>query len=58
MKCMKCDEELVPTKTVLTYLGHQMTYDFPRCPKCGQVFVPEDIARGKMREVEITLEDK
>ena len=58
MKCLRCNEELVPTKTNLTYLGHQMTYKFPRCPKCGQIFIPEDIVKGKMREVEITLEDK
>lgn len=58
LKCMKCNEYLVPTKTLLKYLGHQLTYDFPRCPVCGQVFVPEDIAKGKMHEVEMTLEDK
>ena len=58
MKCLKCDKELVMTKTELTYLGHTMTYDFPRCPSCGQVYIPEDVVRGKMREVEITLEDK
>ncbi len=58
LKCVKCNEYLVPTKTLLKYLGHQMTYEFPRCPVCGQGFVPEEIARGKMREVETTLEDK
>ncbi|MGI6218054.1 MAG: DVU_1557 family redox protein [Coriobacteriales bacterium] len=58
MKCLRCNEELVESETVLEYLGHQMKYDFPRCPKCGQVFIPEDIVRGKMREVEMMLEDK
>ena len=58
LKCMKCNEFLVPTKSLLKYLGHQMTYEFPRCPVCGQVFVSEEIAKGKMSEVEMMLEDK
>ena len=58
IKCLRCNEYLVPTKTLLKYLGHQMTYEFQRCPVCGQVFVTEEIAKGKMHEVEMTLEDK
>ena len=58
LKCMKCNEYLVPAKTYLSYLGHQLTYEFPRCPVCGQVYIPEEIATGKMRELEKTLEDK
>jgi DNA-directed RNA polymerase subunit RPC12/RpoP len=58
MKCAKCDKELVLEPTLLTYLGHTMTHDFPRCPSCGQVFIPEEIVDSKMREVEISLEDK
>jgi hypothetical protein len=30
----------------------------PRCPNCGQVYVPEMLAMGKMLEVEKALEDK
>jgi Zn-finger nucleic acid-binding protein len=29
-----------------------------RCPRCGLTWVPEEIALGKMAEVEKTLEDK
>jgi hypothetical protein len=32
--------------------------DLLRCPKCRQVFIPEELARGKMSEVEKLLEDK
>ena len=58
LKCVKCDVYLVTNKTFLRYLGHQLSYDLPKCPVCGQVFVPEEIATGKMHEVETTLEDK
>lgn len=58
MKCLKCDAELQPEEVTLTYLGYDMTYTLPRCPKCRDVFIPEDIARGKMKEIEACLEDK
>lgn len=32
--------------------------DLPVCPSCGQVFVPEELALGKMAAVEKALEDK
>jgi hypothetical protein len=32
--------------------------DLPKCPKCGQVLITEDLALGKMAEVEKLLEDK
>jgi hypothetical protein len=39
-------------------MNHQFRYDFPRCPVCGQVYISEEIVNGKMKEVEIALEDK
>lgn len=56
--CMKCGLELVPQKKALHYLGHKITQDFPACPKCGAVYIPEDVVREKMRSVEETMEDK
>ena len=58
LKCLKCNEYLIPTKTNLKYLGHKLSYELPCCPKCGKVFVSEEIAKGKMHEVETELEDK
>jgi hypothetical protein len=29
-----------------------------RCPVCGLAYVSEELARGRMREVEKALEDK
>jgi hypothetical protein len=40
------------------YLGHQFTTDLPHCPECGMVLVTEELALGKIAEVEQLLEDK
>lgn len=56
--CEKCQLPLAVGKTRLTYQGVNFEAELPRCPRCGQVFVPEDLALGKMHELEITLEDK
>ncbi len=57
-KCRKCDRELVLKKTVFTYLGHTFSHEVPTCPKCGKVYICEELAEGKMSEVEQVLEDK
>jgi len=57
-KCCKCGMELVSKKTVLSYLGHTVAHEVPTCPKCGKVFIPEELAEGRMAEVEQQLEDK
>lgn len=56
--CCKCDMVLERAKTQLSYLGHEFTTEALRCPVCGQVFIPEELAAGRMAEVETTLEDK
>ncbi len=57
-KCARCHEELVLKKTVLVYLGHTIAHEVPTCPKCGKVCVSEELAEGRMSEVEQQLEDK
>jgi hypothetical protein len=42
----------------VAYLGNAYPVDLLRCPQCGLVFVPEELALGKMVEVEKALEDK
>lgn len=56
--CCKCQKELVLCKTQFSYLGHAFSAEVPRCPTCGEVFVSEELAKGRMSEVETTLEDK
>lgn len=56
--CARCRVDLVIRKVDVSYLGSSFPVDLPVCPQCGQVFVPEALALGKMVEVEKTLEDK
>jgi hypothetical protein len=44
--------------TQFNYLKRSFRHKALRCPSCGQVFIPEELARGRMRDVEKTLEDK
>ena len=56
--CLKCNCALEYEITNMHYMGHKLSEKFLRCPKCKQVYIPEDIALGKMAEVEASLEDK
>jgi len=56
--CAKHGVELVPKKVQLAYQGHSFPVDMLACPVCGQALVSEDLARGRMLEVEQTLEEK
>ena len=56
--CKKCDVELAMKSVRLDYLGHSVANDFLCCPECGVIYIPEDIASGKMQKLEMTLEDK
>jgi hypothetical protein len=56
--CSQCGEPLVPGKVTVAYLGSAYPVDLLKCPKCGLVLVTEELALGKMVEVEKTLEDK
>lgn len=57
-RCRKCDVPLVPQKVVFEYLGHSVSHELPKCPRCGRVLIPAELAEGKMAEVETMLEDK
>ena len=56
--CGRCKVPLVMRKAVFSYLGRDVTHEVSRCPECGKVFIPKDLAEGKMAEVEGLLEDK
>jgi hypothetical protein len=56
--CTKCSLPLERAKVAVSYLGNEFPVDLLKCPGCGLVFVPEDLALGKMAEVEKLLEDK
>ncbi len=56
--CAKCGVPLEMQKVEVGYMGSKYPVNLPRCPRCGLVFIPEQLALGKMAEVEKLLEDK
>jgi len=56
--CRKCGKPLQTKKMVFEYIGNNISYELPACPDCGFVFVPKDLAEGKIAETEVLLEDK
>jgi predicted RNA-binding Zn-ribbon protein involved in translation (DUF1610 family) len=56
--CVQCNIPLQPGKVSLSYLGNTFPTDMLKCPRCGQVYIPEDLVLGRMLEVELALEDK
>jgi len=56
--CAKCGQPLEVSKVDVSYLGSSFQVDLLKCPQCGLVLVPEELALGKMAEVEKALEDK
>lgn len=56
--CTLCDELLVPRQITLSYLNSSFPVELPACPVCGQYFIPEELATGKILHVEKSLEDK
>ena len=58
MICLKCNVELAPSKVNLDYLGNRVVHEFLVCPKCGNLYIPENIVNDKMLKLESKLEDK
>lgn len=56
--CALCNRELQAIKTHFNYLGHSFQVEMPCCPECGQIYIPEELALGRIAQVESELEDK
>ncbi|MCU0493926.1 MAG: hypothetical protein MUD01_20235 [Chloroflexaceae bacterium] len=56
--CGRCQVPLQVRRVNVAYLGNAFPVELLRCPQCGLTFVPEELALGKMAEVEQALEDK
>lgn len=56
--CDKCAKALISEKVKVRYLGGNFEVDLLKCPQCNMVFIDNDLALGKMLEVEKGLEDK
>ena len=57
-RCAPCDLPLAAGNVELRYLGSVFTVELPVCPGCGAVLISEELAVGRMEEVERLLEDK
>ena len=58
LTCHRCKLSLESARVDFDYMGHTFHIDLPRCPGCRQVFISEDLAKGRMADVEMELEDK
>ena len=56
--CRGCGRALEARKVAVEYMGNRFTTELPTCPGCGFVMISEELALGKMAEVEQILEDK
>ncbi|HTZ19154.1 MAG TPA: hypothetical protein VMB78_12030 [Dissulfurispiraceae bacterium] len=56
--CARCAVKMAMGKVTVAYLGSEFPVELFKCPSCGTVFVPEELATGKMLQVEQALEDK
>jgi uncharacterized protein with PIN domain len=56
--CDRCKVEMQLMEAQFMSLKRSFRHKIPRCPQCGQVYIPEELARGRMHEVETALEDK
>ncbi|MEG0750865.1 MAG: hypothetical protein RR998_03875 [Oscillospiraceae bacterium] len=56
--CERCGVPLIKGKAQFDYLGNGFPVELPLCPKCHFVYVPEELALGRVLKVEKALEDK
>ena len=58
LQCMKCGIPLIKGLAKFRYLENGFPVEMPVCPECGFIYVPEELALGKILSVEKSLEDK
>jgi transcription elongation factor Elf1 len=58
VQCLKCKVGFEKSKVNITYLNNTFSVELLQCPGCGQIYVTEELALGRMAEVEKALEDK
>lgn len=56
--CDKCQKALVLEKVKVRYLEGNFEVELLKCSTCKMVFISDNLAMGKMLEVEKGLEDK
>ena len=58
IRCGVCDCELVSVKATAEYMRFRFEVEVQGCPVCGQLYIPEELAKTKIAELESTLEQK
>lgn len=58
IRCASCDVELVLRPVMMNYLQSAFPVKILGCPRCGQSYIAESLALGKMLEAEKALEEK
>ena len=57
--CSKCNLPLELREISIDYLDYHFDNEkVPRCPKCGLIYISEELVNGKVTKLEILLEDK
>ena len=56
--CCKCKVAMRPKEITFQYMGYHFAAELPACPSCGQVYIDEEAVNGKMKEIEMLLEEK
>ncbi|MFY9130702.1 MAG: DVU_1557 family redox protein [Saccharofermentanales bacterium] len=56
--CGLCHVPLENGPITLRYMGNDFPILMPKCPLCGLGLIPEELATGKIFDVERALEDK
>lgn len=56
--CSRDKTPLVPRQVTLSYMDSAFPVMLPACPVCGMLYIPEELAAGKILHVEKSLEDK
>lgn len=58
VKCFKCGKNLEEQEKIFVYLEREFSHNVLCCPECGQVFLPEMLVKGRMKQIEMMLEGK
>lgn len=58
LMCNRCKVELREMDAYFTYLDRKFRHKVKRCPDCGQIYLDEELVRGKVNLMETSLEDK
>lgn len=56
--CQKCERSLEKSTVRFSYMGNAFPVELPVCPECKFIYVPEELALGRILSVEKALEDK